>query len=52
MTKPLNYNYAVLLVELKGYTAARRQLYHILQQNPESESALSLIIKLDKSSID
>ena len=44
----LNYNYAVLLVDLKDYKAARSHLYHVLRQNPDSENALSLIIKLDK----
>lgn len=44
----LNYNHAVLLVDLKDYKAARSHLYHILRQNPDSEEALSLIIKLDK----
>jgi tetratricopeptide (TPR) repeat protein len=44
----LNYNYAVLLVDLKEYKSARSHLYHVLRQNPDSENALSLIIKLDK----
>ena len=44
----LNYNYAVLLVDLKDYKAARSHLYHVLRENPDSENALSLIIKLDK----
>jgi CheY-like chemotaxis protein len=44
----LNYNYAVLLVDLKEYKNARNYLYHVLRQNPESENALSLIITLDK----
>lgn len=45
----LNYNYAVLLVDLKEYKAARSHLYHVLRENPDSENALSLIMKLDKS---
>ncbi|MHB1226968.1 MAG: tetratricopeptide repeat protein [Desulfurivibrionaceae bacterium] len=44
----LNYNYAVLLVDLKDYKGARSYLYHVLRQNPESENALALIITLDK----
>ena len=44
----LNYNYAVLLVDLKDYKAARSHLYHVLRQNPDSENALALIMKLDK----
>ena len=44
----LNYNYAVLLVDLKDYKTARSYLYQVLRQNPESENALSLILKLDK----
>jgi len=44
----LNYNYAVLLIDLKEYKAARSYLYQILRQNPENEKALALIIKLDK----
>jgi tetratricopeptide (TPR) repeat protein len=44
----LNYNYAVLLVDLKDYKAARNYLYQVLRQNPDSENALSLIMKLDK----
>lgn len=44
----LNYNYAVLLVDLKDYKTARSYLYHVLRQNPNSENAMSLIMKLDK----
>ena len=44
----LNYNYAVLLVDMKEYKAARSHLYQVLRQNPDSENALSLIVKLDK----
>ncbi len=44
----LNYNYAVLLVDMKDYQGARSHLYHVLRQNPDSENALSLIIKLDQ----
>ncbi|MHB1015448.1 MAG: tetratricopeptide repeat protein [Desulfurivibrionaceae bacterium] len=47
----LNYNYAVLLVDLKDYKAARSYLYHVLRQNPDSENALSLIMKLDKREV-
>jgi len=43
----LNYNYAVLLVDLKDYQAARGYLNRVLRQNPESENAMSLILKLD-----
>lgn len=45
----LNYNYAVLLVDLKEYKNARNYLYHVLRQNPQSENALALIMKLDKN---
>ena len=44
----LNYNYAVLLVDMKDYKAALGRLYHVLRHNPASEKALSLIVKLDK----
>ncbi len=44
----LNYNYAVLLVDLKDYQAARSYLYQVLRENPDSEKALALIIKLDQ----
>ena len=43
----LNYNYAVLLVDLKDYQTARGYLNRVLRQNPESENAMSLILKLD-----
>ncbi len=45
----LNYNYALLLVDMKEYQSARAHLYHILKHNPDAEKALALIIKLDKS---
>ena len=48
----LNYNYAVLLVDLKDYQAARSYLYQVLRENPDSEKALALIIKLDKHAAD
>jgi len=44
----LNYNYAVLLVDLKDYQTARGYLYQVLRKNPDFEKALSLIIELDK----
>ena len=47
----LNYNYAVLLVDMKDYKTARSHLYHVLRQNPDSENALSLIMKLDKREV-
>ena len=47
----LNYNYAVLLVDMKEYKAARNHLYHVLRQNPDSENAMSLIMKLDKREV-
>ena len=47
----LNYNYAVLLVDLKDYQTARSYLYQVLRQNPDSEKALALIVKLDKREV-
>lgn len=44
----LNYNYAVLLVDLKDYQAARNYLNHVLRQNPDFENAVSLLAMLDK----
>lgn len=44
----LNYNFAVLLVDLKDYKTARSYLYNVLRENPDSENALALIIKVDK----
>ncbi len=43
----LNFNYAVLLADLKDYKTARHHLYHVLKLNPDSEDALALIVKLD-----
>lgn len=45
----LNYNYAVLLVDLKDYSTARGYLKHVLRQNPDFENAVVLLEKLDKN---
>lgn len=47
----LNYNYAVLLVDLKDHQTARGYLKHVLRQNPEFEKAVDLLAKLDKSAV-
>ena len=44
----LNYNFAVLLVDLDDLKTARQHLYHILERNPQSENAINLIVSLDK----
>ena len=44
----INYNYAVLLVDLKDYQAARAYLNRVLRQNPNFENAISLLAKLEK----
>jgi len=43
----LNYNYAVLLVDLKDYQGARNYLDRVLRQNPGFENAVDLLEKLD-----
>jgi len=43
----VNYNYAVLLVEIKEYPAARKALDRILKQNPGFSNAWSLLGKMD-----
>lgn len=43
----VNYNYAVLLVEMKEYAAARKSLDRILRQNPEFKNAWTLLGKMD-----
>jgi tetratricopeptide (TPR) repeat protein len=48
----LNYNYAVLLVDLKDYHAARNYLDRVLRQNPSFEKAVELLDKLDKREAD
>jgi response regulator RpfG family c-di-GMP phosphodiesterase len=45
----LNYNFALLLVDMRDFQTARKHLYHILKHHPDSEKALALIIKLDKN---
>jgi len=44
----LNYNYAVLLVDMKDYQTARNYLKHVLRQNPDFENAVALLAMLDK----
>lgn len=39
------------VVDLKDYKDARTHLYHVLRQNPDSENALALIMKLDKHEV-
>ena len=43
----VNYNYAVLLVEMKEYQAARGYLNRVLRQNPDFENATTLLAKMD-----
>jgi CheY-like chemotaxis protein len=43
----VNYNYAVLLVEMKEYAGARKTLDRILRQNPEFNNAWTLLGKMD-----
>jgi len=43
----LNFNYAVLLVDLKDYLSARNYLERVLRQNPSFEKAVDLLAKLD-----
>ncbi|MBU3936644.1 MAG: tetratricopeptide repeat protein [Proteobacteria bacterium] len=44
----LNYNYAVLLVDLKEYEGAKGYLKRVLRQNPNFENAEILMDKLEK----
>ncbi|MFZ5774875.1 MAG: tetratricopeptide repeat protein [Thermodesulfobacteriota bacterium] len=44
----LNYNYAVLLVDMKDYQAARSYLNRVLRQNPDFANAVTLLAKIDK----
>jgi len=43
----VNYNYAVLLAEMKEYDTARAFLNRILRQNPNFEEAVTLLAKMD-----
>ncbi|MEW6502108.1 MAG: response regulator [Thermodesulfobacteriota bacterium] len=43
----VNYNYALLLAEMKEYAGARKALERILKQNPEFKKAWELMGKLD-----
>ncbi|MEW6595532.1 MAG: response regulator [Thermodesulfobacteriota bacterium] len=43
----VNYNYAVLLVEMQEYAAARKSLDRILRQNPDFAEAWTLLGKMD-----
>ena len=43
----VNYNYALLLAEMKEYADARKALERILKQNPGFEKAWELLGKLD-----
>ena len=43
----LNYNYAVLLVDLKDHQTARGYLDRVLRQNPGFEKAVELLAKIE-----
>lgn len=43
----VNYNYAVLLAEMKDYAAARSALDRVLKHNPEFDKAWTLLAKMD-----